>query len=339
MKPNFLMTLFLSFISFFFTKLNSQKGSFEITTAFVEGYKNNVHMLAQQMRPRMFNVSRQESQESKTDYHERIGVTEANDVTERHGDTPFNNSPHSRRAVTLKDADWGDMIDRLDRVRLLINPDDAYVKIAVAAMNRKKDDIFIAAALGVARSGEDGETLVSFPDAQKVVAVNAAGTALSVLNVATLRRCMRKFDEAEVEDDDTRYLAFNAAQKEALLSETEITSADFNTVRALVQGEINSFLGFQFIRSERLPVLATAITDAVFATGTVGGGADTIPAGSDRLIAWTESGMISSTGLDLFVDIGPRRDKKMSTQIFVQHSVGAVRMEEERVLEILCAAA
>ena len=168
-STNLLMAFLMSFINFFFTKFNSQRGSFEITVPFVEGYKNNVHMLAQQMRPRMFNISRQESQASKTDYHERIGVTEANDVTERHGDTPFNNSPHSRRAVTLKDADWGDMIDRLDRVRLLINPDDAYVKIAVAALNRKKDDIFIAAALGVARSGEDGEINVAFPDSQKLL--------------------------------------------------------------------------------------------------------------------------------------------------------------------------
>ena len=334
-----LMALIVSFINVFMTKMKSEAGSFQITTAFVEGYKNNIHMLAQQQTPRMFNVSRKETQASKTDFHERIGITEANDVVERHGDTPFNNSPHSRRAVTLKDADWGDMIDRLDRVRLLINPDDAYVKIAVAAMNRKKDDIFIAAALGTARSGEDGETLVAFPDSQKIVATNAAGTALDVLNVRTLRKAMRKFDEAEVEDDDMRYFSFNAAQKEALLGETEVTSSDFNTVRALVQGEINSFLGFNFIRSERLPVLGTAITTANFATGEVTGGAGTIPVGSDRLIAWTESGMISSTGLDLFVDIGPRRDKKMSTQIFVQHSVGAVRMEEERVLEILCAAA
>ena len=329
----------MSFINFLFGKLNSQKGSFEITTAFVEGYKNNIHILAQQKEPRLFNMGRQESQASKTDFYERIGEVEANDVVERHGDTVLSNTPHSRRAVTLKDADWADLIDRLDRVRLLINPDDAYVRMAVQALNRKKDDVFIAAALGVARSGEDGETLVSFPDSQKVVATNAAGDALSVLNVKTLRRCMRKFDEAEIDEDEIRYFAFNAAQKEALLGETEVTSSDFNTVRALVQGEINSFLGFQFIRSERLPVLGTEITTANFPTGEVTGGASSIPVGSDRLIAWSEMGMLSATGLDLFVDVGPRRDKKMSTQVFVQHSVGAVRMEEERVLESLCAAA
>ena len=312
--------------------------SFEITQAFVQGYKNNIHMLAQQNTPRLFNRSRQEQQASKTDFHERIGVTDANDVTERHGDTPVNNAPHTRRAVTLKDSDWGDLIDRLDRVRLLINPDDAYVRIAVAALNRKKDDVFIAAAFGVARSGEDGEINVTLPDAQKLPSTDAAGTAFATLNVKTLRKCMRKFDEAEIEDDDIRYFVFNGAQKEALLGETEITSSDFNSVRALVQGEINTFLGFTFIRSERLPVTAVINTTADFADNSVSGGGDTIPAGSDRLLAYTEMAMISATGLDLFVDVGPRRDKKMSTQVFVQQSVGAVRMEEERVIEVQCKA-
>lgn len=312
--------------------------SFSITTAFVEGFKNNIHMLAQQKTARLFGKSRNEQQASKTDYYERIGVVDANDVVERHGDTPINNAPHTRRAVTLSDHDWGDLIDRLDRVRLLINPDDAYVRIAVAALNRKADDVFIAAALGSARSGEDGETLVSLPSAQKVVSTNSAGTALAPLNVKTLRKVMRKFDEAEVEEDERRYFAFNAAQKEALLGETEITSADFNTVRALVMGEINTFLGFEFVRSERLPVTAAANTSASFSDGTVDGGSDTIPAGSNRLVAWTEMGMLSSTGMDIFVDVGPRRDKKMSTQVYVQQSKGSVRMEEERVVEIQCAA-
>jgi hypothetical protein len=222
---------------------------------------------------------------------------------------------------------------------MLINPDDAYVKIAVAAMNRKKDDIFIAAALGSALSGKTGSSSVALPNAQKVLATNAAGTALTTLNVKTLRKVARKFDEAEIEDSDKRYFVFNAAQKEALLGETEVTSSDFNSVRALVQGEINTFLGFEFIRSERLPVTAAANTAASFANATVDGGADTVPAGSDRLMAFTEMSMISATGMDIFVDIGPRRDKKMSTQVYVQQSVGAVRMEEERVIEIQCAAA
>ena len=311
---------------------------FTITSAFVQGYKNNIHMLSQQKTARLFGTVRQEQQASKLDYYERVGVTEANDVTQRNRDTPINNAPLSRRAVVLKDSDWGELIDSLDRVRLLINPDDSFVKIAVAALNRKQDDLFIAACLGIAKAGEDGEISVAFPESQRTVATNAGGTALATLSVRTLKRVSRKYDDADVDEDDTRYFVFNGAQKEALLGELEIASADFNSVKALVEGRINSFMGFTFIRSERLPVLGTAITTASFAAGTTTGGADVVPAGSDRLIAYTTSGMLASSGMDITVKIGPRADKAWSTQIFVEQSKGAVRMEEELCQEILCLA-
>jgi len=311
---------------------------FTITSAFVQGYKNNIHMLAQQKTARVFGTVRQEQQASKTDFHERIGETEANDVTTRHRDTPINNAPLSRRAVTLKDSDWGELIDSLDRVRLLINPDDPYVDIAVSALNRKQDDVFFAAAFGVARAGEDGEINVPFLESQKTVATNSAGTALATLSVRTLRRVVRKYDDADVDEEDMRFFVFNGAQKEALLGELEIQSADFNSVKALVEGQIDTFLGLKFIRSERLPVLAVAITTADFSTGLTTGGGDTVPAGSDRLLSYTRSGMLASSGMDITVKIGPRADKAWSTQIFVEQSKGAVRMEELRCQEILCLA-
>lgn len=311
---------------------------FTITSAFVQGYKNNIHMLSQQKTPRLFGTVRQERQASKMDFYERIGLTEANDVTQRNRDTPINNAPLSRRAVVLQDQDWGELIDSLDRVRMIINPDDRFVQIAVAALNRKQDDIFIAAHLGIAKAGEGGQVSVPFPESQRTVATNAAGTALATLSVRTLKRVSRKYDDADIDEDETRYFVFNGAQKEALLDELEIASADYNSVKALVMGQINSFMGFTFIRSERLPVLATAINVANFATGETTGGGDTVPAGSDRLISYTTNGMLASSGMDITVKIGPRPDKAWSTQIFVEQSKGAVRMEEELCQEILCLA-
>jgi hypothetical protein len=38
-----------------------------------------------------------------------------------------------------------------------------------------------------------------------------------------------------------------------LLGTTQVTSSDFNTVKALVQGSVDSFMGFKFISSNRLP--------------------------------------------------------------------------------------
>ena len=44
-----------------------------------------------------------------------------------------------------------------------------------------------------------------------------------------------------------RNLLMHASQLDALLGETEITSQDFASVKALVQGEINTFMGFNIL--------------------------------------------------------------------------------------------
>ena len=338
----FLMKLLMSVVevlnsitAVFIYSFSSQRGSFEITTAFIETYKSNIYMLAQQKMARLASKCRQESQQADTDFYERIGVVDAVEITDRHGDTPQMNVPHSRRAVSLIDAEFSDLIDKMDRVRLLINPDDAYVMAAVNAHNRFKDDVFIGAALGIARAGRKAEVSVGLPDSQKVGATD--GVTSTGLNVFTLTLVQERFDLADVDDEMARYFAYSARQKQNLLNQEQVTSADFNTVRALVMGKINSYMGFEFIRSERLPVtLASQAFDA--ATGEVGTGLpQTIAAGARRCIAWCEDGMVFATGIDMITRISERDDKRYSTQVYAAQSVGAVRLEEVKVVEVLCA--
>lgn len=331
------MQLFiLTFLKFIKFVLGDNTGSITIPEAMIEEYNSSVYFLSQQKMPRLYGHSRMESQNSETEYFERVSPSDANDVADRHGDTPINNTVHTRRAVDLQDADWGDMVDRFDRLRILIQPEGAYVKTGVMALNRKKDDIFIAACLGVARAGKRGTTLVALPDSQKLVAVSeAALNTASGLNVFTLTKVAEKFDEADVDDDIKRYFAFSSRQKQNLLRQTEVTSADFNTVKALVQGQINEYMGFEFIRSQRLPVTAAA-TNFDDGGQVNAGGANVVAAGARRCFAWCEDGMVSSDGIGLESMMAPRPDKKWSIQVYVRHSVGAVRMEEEKVVEIIC---
>ena len=86
-------------------------------------------------------------------------------------------------------------------------------------------------------------------------ALNASGTSLSVgtdvggtasnLNVAKLRDAKGKLDAKNVPMGD-RHIIIHSSGLQSLLGETSVTSSDFNTVKALVQGDINTFLGFTF---------------------------------------------------------------------------------------------
>jgi hypothetical protein len=118
------------------------------------------------------------------------------------------------------------------------------------------------------------------------------------------------------------------------LATTQVTSSDYNSVKALVDGKIDTFMGFKFIRSQRLPTRSGTLAFDT-ATGAVGsGGGDA--AGYRRCFAWAKSGLLLAIGIDSISDISERKDKSLATQVYHAQTCGATRMEEEKVVEILC---
>ena len=310
--------------------------SITVDTAFINTYKSNVIMLAQQKGSRLKQYVRNERQSSEVDFYERIGAVEAQDVTNRHGDTPIMNTPHSRRAVSMTDCEYGDLIDKVDRLRMLIDPQGPYTMAAVNAIGRKTDDKIIAAMLGNAYSGKDGTTAVALPASQKIAAFDGVTTTGVGLNVKTLIAVAKKFEDNDVDDSLARYFAYTSYQKQDLLNQTEVTNADYASVKALVDGNVDTFMGFKFIRTQRLVRSATDITYTK-TDGTVAAGTGTITAAkSRRCFAWCEDGLVLAEGIDPFVRIAERTDKRFSMQVYVAASNGAGRLEEEKVVEVDC---
>jgi hypothetical protein len=306
--------------------------SFEITTAFVKQYGSNIYHLAQQKGSRLRAATRQENQKGESKFFDRIGVVSAVERTTRHGDTPLISTPHSRRRVTLSDFEVADLIDDQDKIRMLIDPQSDYVKAFMFSLGRSFDQKIISAALGSAYSGVDGGTPVVLPTSQKIHAV--ASGALSNLNVDALRHAKEMLDAKEVDDSLKRYIALTSSQMRSLLAQTEVTSSDYNTVKALVQGQLNTFLGFNFIRTELLTTEATALTFNVTTGNYDAGGSSAI---NNRIcIAWAEDGIISSIGEDMVAKVDQRADKSYATQVYAKMSMGATRMEEEKVVYIGC---
>ncbi len=305
----------------------------QITEAMVNQYSANVFHLSQQKGSRLQNFVRRETQRAESAFWDRIGSVEAQDKGSRHADTPLMDTPHSRRMVTLIDKQYADLIDTADRVRTIMDPTNPYAQAAVWALGRAKDTEIIRAALGDAFSGKRGQTAVPLPNAQKIVSINSGGTDGAGLNVEALRFAKEKLDAAEVDEDIPRYFYTNAAGLRNLLRETEVTSSDFNTVKALVRGEINQYMGFTFVRGEKVPLQVGALS-ANFGTGIVGSGGGNVN-GYFRNFCWAQDGLLLSTAQEITVDIGPRRDKNMSTQVYAEMGIGATRMEEVKVVEVL----
>lgn len=288
--------------------------SFEITTAFVQQYSGNVQLLSQQQGSRFRHAVREESQTGKNAFYDQIGATTARKRTERHGDTPLISTPHSRRRVGLIDFDWADLIDDMDKVRMLIDPTSSYAINAAWAMGRSADDEIIEGFYKTAYSGEEGSVAVAFPAAQKI---DISGT----LTLAYLLKAKEMLDAAEVDESIKRYFACSANVLTDLLLIDKVTNADYATIKALVHGEINQYLGFEFIRSERLPLDRNG----------AGGGS-----GDRSCFAWAQDGMLLANGQNPVGRVSERDDKNYSTQVFYSQALGTTRMEEKKVIEVIC---
>ena len=283
--------------------------STQITTAFVNQFSSNVQMLSQQMGSLLRTAVDSESVNGEKAFFDQVGAASAVLRTSRHADTPLVETPHSRRMVTMSDYEYADLIDDQDKVRLLVDPTSTYSRAAAAAMGRAMDDVIITAALGTANTGKDGSTSTALPSGQKI-AHGSAG-----LTIAKLVSAKEILDAASVDPSIPRYIVVSPKQISDLLNNTTVTSSDFNTVKALAQGEINSFVGFQFIVSNRLN------TDS----------------NSDRqVIAFASDGIKLAVGKEPAARIDERADKSYSTQVYYCQTIGATRMEEEKVVEIAC---
>lgn len=287
--------------------------STQITTAFVEQYSANVQMLSQQMGSKLRSCVDVETITGKNAFFEQVGVTAAQKRTSRHSDTPQIDTPHARRRVSLEDYIWADLIDDVDKVRMLIDPTSSYAKAAAAAMNRSIDDVIITAMNGTAYTGVSGGTSTALPSASKF----ATSDQSDGLTIAKLLAAKKRFDLQDVDPSIPRYIVCGPTQISDLLATTEIKSSDFNTVKALAQGDIDTFLGFKFITSNRLNLDSTN-TD-------------------DRLcFAFTQDAIKLAIGKDVQAKIDERSDKNYSTQVYYSMSVGATRMEEVKVFQIPC---
>ena len=281
--------------------------SSQITTAFVQQYSNNVQMLSQQKGSLLRNSVDAETIVGKHAFFEQVGSAVAQKRVSRHSDTPQIDTPHSRRRVSMVDYEYADLIDKQDQVRTLIDPTSSYAQAAAFALGRAMDDEIITAISGTAFSGETGSTSVVLPSAQKITESGTDG-----LTIAKLRNAKEKFDSASVDPSIPRYIVVGPKQISDLLGTTQVTSSDFNTVKALANGEITSFLGFNFITSNRLSI-----------------------ASNKRLcLAFAMDGIKLALGQDIMTRIDERSDKGYATQVYVCMTMGATRMEEEKVVTI-----
>lgn len=292
--------------------------SVNLPTFYVRQFSTNLQILQQQKGSKLRNCVTTGSyvgdQASPVD---QIGSIEAQEVVSRFAPMNRVDAPTDRRWVFPRSFDLPQLIDTLDKLKMIQDPSSAYVTNALFALGRKVDALLCAAFTGDAKTGVQGATTTSFTAGNEVDV--AVGGSNSKLNVPKIREVKRLMMANHIDfDSEEAFIGITAADHDALLNEIQIISSDFNGAEkpVLMDGKVQRFLGFNFVHCELIET-ALAGTNEV-----------TLP-------VWVKSGMHLGLWNDIQTEVSVRNDlQSLPFQVYAKGTFGATRLDEKKVYAI-----
>lgn len=255
---------------------------------------------------------------------DQYGLLDFQEKTDRMQTTVLQDAPTTRRVLHPHIFTRAIGFDEFDAKKLanIDVPVSKTIEGLRAAAGRTMDNVMITNFLGTNYKGENGTIAVEFDENQVIESDYAeTGTPEACnLTVGKLRKALTMMQKAEAWNEERRaygdelVLACTAAQINSLLQEPEVSSFDYNTARALVEGKIDTFLGFRIIRTEQLP----------------------LKDGVRTCLAWVKSKAMFGMWDDFRVKLSVRDDLDETLQIRAKFACGATRLQEEGFVKILC---
>jgi hypothetical protein len=281
--------------------------SAEIVTQRSIEYTSNLQLLSQQLGSRLRGTVMTGNHRGKQAVPvDQIGAVDVYDVVGRRSQNNYVDTPHRRRWVFPQRRAVHDTVDISDEVENLANPGSMYARAQAAAMGRKIDRVILQALTGTSTTGETGTGTEAFDTTN-----NRFGTG-SVLTFAKINQAVRILREQMKEYGEPLYCALGARSIQALLAETQFSSADYNSVRVLVNGELNTFMGINFVPTEEAAALTISADFGLLVYAKSGG----------HFGIWED--------VNGRVDVLPELEH--TTQISTYSNFGATRIEQAKVV-------
>ncbi len=281
-----------------------------ITAAFVQQWDSAIRAEAQQKQSRLMQTVTNRGQITGDSFtiNDMLAV-ELDPNTVRHGDTTWGDPGHTNRLAVMSDFYKALPLDRNDIPKMIVNPVTGgdYMGALMSGKNRKIDDIIYAAARGTINS-KDGVTANTLPSGQKIAHGSTGFTKAKIIQAKSIFRA----NEADEFEGEELYMTYNSKALEDIMSDTNLTSADWMAVQMLQSGQIaTKWMGFTWIPYERM----------VFSASTY------------YAVAYAKSGIHFGEGY-VEGNVTRRGDKKDLWQVSMGASFGAGRQDESKVVEI-----
>lgn len=287
------------------------------STVYAQAYAQNIMQLAQQKYSKLMPiVYMKPNVKAKTFFQDQIGKWSMQTKGGRNVQTPNNDPQLGRRMGTLVDYHDNRMLDRGDELRMISDPRSAYTIAAAQALGRQIDTVIANKMLATANYGETGSSTITLgttsiaPHVNPTPGLSTQGTP-ATLTFNRVRAVKRVLDLEDVENED-RFFVVSPQGMDALLNTTQATSSDYAAVKALVKGDIDTWMGFKWIVSTNLS-----------SSGTI-----------TSCFAVQRYGLCLAMGSEPVVRTDERADLSYSWQVYYELNIGAVRLEEARVVQV-----
>lgn len=294
-----------------------------ITLAMIDAFNANVILLSQEEGSQLQSTVLNDSRNAERASRDRLGTVDLVQKTSRHGDTPYTPIPHSRRWATPVPFEGSDYIDEADDVRTIADFESPYAMTFAYAAGRKQDETILRAANGTAVTGRDHSGTQALPGGQQVAVNNhdhdsgSGDAGLSVGKLIAAKKILINGGVSTRNRLDELHIAVNGTQLANMLEATEVTSADFNRVKALVDGDVDQFMGFKFHTFDETMLETDSSND-------------------ELVICWAKSGIWLNEPLPPVTRVDEIPTKSYSKQIFMRIMTSAVRLDDAKVVEIAC---
>jgi hypothetical protein len=203
----------------------------------------------------------------------------------------------------MEDYNAAEYSDIFTSGKVLFDERAELVKAVSMAVGRRMDQLVIDAIDGAGTS---------------LTVANSVGGSTTNLNVDKVLETKKLMDQKGVPPED-RFFLCHANNMAAFLDDADVKTIDTNTVKALAQGSIDSFLGFKFI---------------MVGDRTEGGLA--VDGSSDRTcLAWHKNACGLAINMDKKTEINYIAEKS-SFLVNSMFSAGSVGIDGEGIVEITC---
>jgi hypothetical protein len=209
--------------------------SIQISNAFVTLFDSEVKQAYQAQRALAGLVRERTNVEGSTVKFPKIGKGTASVRVPQTDVVPLNVT-YAQVTATMTDYIAAEYSDIFNQQRVNFNERQELVQVVSGAIGRRMDQVIIDSLIAASSTGTVANTIQND---------GTTGSATD-LNVGKLRAAKKILDAKNVPMEG-RTIVLHANNLSALLGLTSVTSSDFNTVKALVTGEVDTFLGFKFV--------------------------------------------------------------------------------------------